>query len=143
MNKIKEEPFTRHEILLAILMCIFCIMLPFGLDSYVPSLPAMTIAFHSTPHLIELTVTLYMLGGVISQLITGPLSDRFGRRKLVLSGMCIAILGAFLCVIAKSVWFVIFARCIQGAGTGTSNALFRAIMRDTFNGLRLAKMGSL
>lgn len=132
----------RYELRIATMVIIICMMGPFGMDGFVPSLPAMTRALHSSANIMQLTIAFYLFGAVFSQLIYGPLSDRFGRRKLILAGMSLAMVGSLLGVLAGSPFWVIFARFIQGAGIGSVNALHRAIMRDTFSGTRMAKIAS-
>lgn len=132
----------RYELRIGLLIIVLCGVVPFAMDGFVPSLPAMTHAFGSTANVMQLTVTLYLLGGVPSQLLCGPLSDRFGRRNLALIGMAIGLLGSLMCIFATTPAWVIGARFIQGFGIGCCNALFRAIMRDTFSAVRLAKVGS-
>lgn len=115
---------------------------PFASDSYLPSLPAMAREFGSSASAMQLTITLYLFGVSFSQLVYGPLSDRYGRRPIILIGLSIALLGSTLCVFATSAFTLILARLIQGIGMGVSNSLFRAVMRDTFSGSRLAKIAS-
>ena len=138
-----ENPITtKKEILIVTLGLILAAVGPFASDSYLPSLPAMTQFFVTTDTLMQLTVTLYLLGFSISQLFYGPGSDRFGRRKTILLGLTIAILGSLLCMMAPTPSLLIMGRFIQGMGMGVSNSVFRAIMRDTFSGTRMAKIGS-
>lgn len=115
---------------------------PFASDSYLPSLPAMARELGSSASAMQLTITLYLLGVSLSQLVYGPLSDRYGRKPIILIGLSIAVLGSTLCVFAVSSFTLILARLIQGIGMGVTNSLFRAVMRDTFSGSRLAKIAS-
>lgn len=110
----------------------------FATDSYLPALPAITEALHSTPAIIQSTITSYLLGFALMQLVYGPLSDRFGRRKILLSGFTIAIVGGLASMVAKNAEMLILARLIQGAGVAAGAALFRTILRDIFTGHKLA-----
>jgi DHA1 family 2-module integral membrane pump EmrD-like MFS transporter len=131
---------TRHEFLIMLLVILIASLIPFSTDSYTPSLPAITHYFKVSPSLIQLTITWFLLGLALGQLIYGPLSDRFGRRYLVLTGILICFFGSLLCAIAPSPYWLIAARFIQGLGASSANVLHRAIVRDTFHGNRLAKI---
>lgn len=128
-----------HILFIAVLICIIA---PFASDSYVPSMPAITKAFGSTANEIQLTMSLYFLGAALAQLIYGPLSDRYGRRLMILIGFCICVIGSFSCVLSTSAIMLIASRFLQGIGAGACNCLFRAILRDTFSGAKLAQIGS-
>lgn len=131
------------ERLIMVLAVIFASVGPFASDSYLPSLPAMTHVFHTSVNTMQLTVTLFMLGFCLSQLIYGPLSDRLGRRTTMLIGLGICIAASIICSITTSATALIIARLIQGSGVGVTNALYRAIMRDTFTGERMSQVASL
>lgn len=111
-------------------------------DIYLPALPAIREAFHSTVHVIQLSVALFMFGFAISHLIYGPISDSVGRKKPLIIGIVIAIIGTLLCEYANNVDIFILGRFLQGAGAGASATLFRSILRDIYDGDRLAKIGS-
>lgn len=121
---------------------LICIIAPFASDSYVPSLPAITKAFGSSANEIQLTMSLYFLGASLAQLIYGPLSDRYGRRLMILIGLSICVIGSFSCVLSASAIMLIASRFLQGIGAGACNGLFRAVLRDSFSGARLAQIGS-
>src|SRR5687768_17444844 len=125
-----------NEKMVAWLAGLLAIIAPFASDSYTPSLPAITVALGSTTNQMQLTMSLYFLGASFAQLIYGPLSDRFGRRIMVLIGLSVCVLGSFLCVMATNAVMLIFSRLLQGIGAGACNGLFRAIMRDRFSGQR-------
>jgi DHA1 family 2-module integral membrane pump EmrD-like MFS transporter len=134
--------YSHRDLLVAVTALLITVVSPFALDSYTPSLPAITRAFNSSAHTIQLTISLYLCGVVISQLFYGPLSDRFGRRLIVLLSLSITIIGTLFCALAKSPDTLILARLVQGIGAGGSNVLFRAILRDQFSGLRMSHMAS-
>lgn len=111
-------------------------------DIYLPALPAIREAFHSTVHTIQLSVAFFMFGFAFSHLVYGPISDSVGRKKPLIIGILIAIVGTLICEYATSANIFIAGRFIQGAGAGASAALFRSILRDLYSGDRLAKIGS-
>lgn len=137
-----DTKYSRRDLLVAGTALLITIVSPFALDSYTPSLPAITRAFNSSANIIQLTISLYLCGVVLSQLFYGPLSDRFGRRLTVLFSLSVTIIGSILCAFAKSPDTLIMARFIQGVGAGGSNVLFRAILRDQFSGLRMSQVAS-
>lgn len=112
-------------------------------DMYLPSLPAMAHALLATHTEIKLTLTLYFVGFCLSQLIYGPMSDAFGRRKVILAGLLIVILGSFICSLSSSIAVLIIGRFIQGCGTGAGFSLSRAIMRDAFEGKEISRVASI
>lgn len=137
-----SRKLTIHERLLVFLSFLIVIITPIASDSYTPSLPAMAYALHTTTTYMQLTMTSYLIGVSFSQLVYGPLSDRHGRRPIILIGLVITIIGSCLCAAATSVLFVVIARLIQGAGAGVCNSLFRALIRDQFTGHKMSQVGS-
>jgi MFS transporter, DHA1 family, 2-module integral membrane pump EmrD len=112
------------------------------LEMYVPSLPAITSSLKTTSDYTQLTVSLHLLGLAGSHLIYGPLSDYYGRRPVLLWGISLTLLGTFICIAAQHVSILILGRLIQGLGYGAAALLTRAILRDAFEGERLAQVGS-
>ena len=111
-------------------------------DMYVPSLPAITKALATNPSTVQLTLSIYMLGFSVSHLFYGPISDRIGRRKPILFGAGLSVIGGLLCYLAPSISILILGRFIQGIGMGATNSITRSLMRDLFAGPHLAKIGS-
>jgi DHA1 family 2-module integral membrane pump EmrD-like MFS transporter len=114
----------------------------FASDSYLPSFPAISQHFHATNTLTKLTITTYLFSYGASQLIYGPLSDRYGRRKIIFWGYGIFALGSLLCAMAPSIHWLLVGRFMQGVGIGAPGTLYRAILRDSFSGSQLAKISS-
>ena len=111
----------------------------FAIDIYLPSLPAMVDNLHADKHSVQLTLTFFLIGFAVSQLIYGPLSDRFGRRKILLIGLTIFLVGAVGASLAQTVSFLVGMRLIQGLGIGAANVLCRAILHDLYTGKECAK----
>lgn len=132
-------PSTRAQVTRSLCLLINFIT-PFVANMYLPSLPAMGHQLGVSDEKMEFTITFFILGFALSQLIYGPLSDRFGRRKILFIGFCIALLGSLGCAMANSANEIIIARFILGMGMGAGAVLTRAIMRDTFNGATLVKV---
>lgn len=122
-----------------ILLCLMVTVGRFALDSYLPSLPAIMQYFHTSSAQTQLTLTTFLVGFATSQLIYGALSDRYGRRKIILSGFTLFLAGLLLCSIATSMTFLLIARFIAGIGAGVSSSLKRAVASDIFQDIELAK----
>lgn len=115
---------------------------PFAADLYIPALPSMATALHATASDMQLTLTLYFLGFSVSQLFFGPLSDRLGRKPVVLTGLLICCFGTILSVAIHNLDALLLGRLIQGIGMAATSALLRSIMVDTYSGKKLAQMNS-
>ena len=113
-----------------------------GLALYIPSLPSISIALKASPNLVQLTVVYYIIGIGVSQLIYGPLSDHYGRKRTVLFGVYVFLIGTILAVSSKSIYVLLSARLIQGLGIGSATTISRAILRDVFKDKEYVKIGS-
>jgi len=135
--------FSPKQRFLTLLIILSGVMGVFASDMYVPSLPAIADAFSVSSRWVELTVAWYLFALAGSQLIYGPVSDKFGRRHILLFGLAVMVFGSLLCALAGSITGLIAARFIQGLGAGACLALARAITRDSFSGSDLAYVGSI
>lgn len=115
---------------------------PLAMDLYFPSLPAMVTGLYTTKTLIQLSLTVYILGLGLSQLFYGPLSDRFGRRSIILTGSVIFLLASIACAFATSISQLLWFRFMQGIGFGCGFVIASAIMADVFTEKKLAKVSS-
>jgi DHA1 family bicyclomycin/chloramphenicol resistance-like MFS transporter len=106
---------------------------PVTLQIFIPALPAIQSTFSSSTGVTQLVLSLSILANAVATLVYGPLSDRFGRRPVVLAGFSIFLVGSALCAIAPTVGFLIVARVIQSAGAAAGMVLARAIVRDLYN----------
>jgi Bcr/CflA subfamily drug resistance transporter len=111
-------------------------------DLYLPSLPAMAETLGVHTDWIQLTLTVYMLGYCLSQLIYGPFSDAIGRRPPVLFGLGLSLVGSVLCWESVSIYWLFIGRLLQGFGVGAGMALTYSILRDLFEKETLAKYNS-
>jgi MFS transporter, DHA1 family, multidrug resistance protein len=104
---------------------------PVGMHIFVPALPAAARDLHATPAALELTISLYILGLAVGQLIYGPASDRFGRRPALLVGLSIFTIASIAGVFAPDAYTLVLARFFQALGGCSGLVLARAIIRDT------------
>ncbi len=105
---------------------------PLSTDLYLPSLPAMTRQFSASVAEMQLTLSLFMVAFALAQLVYGPLSDRFGRRPVLLAGLLVYLLGSGLCLLADSMAALILGRVAQALGACAGPVLGRAMVRDVF-----------
>jgi len=105
-----------------------------GLDVYVPSLPNIQHDFGVGKNIVQLTVSLFVLGNACTQLLFGTLSDRYGRRHIILFGSFVLALSAFLATTATSIWFLLVMRFCEGIGVAACIGACRAMPADVFKG---------
>jgi DHA1 family bicyclomycin/chloramphenicol resistance-like MFS transporter len=89
---------------------------PLSTDLYLPSLPSLTGVFNTDVAHVQLTLSVFLLGFAVSQLIYGPLSDRFGRVPMLIGGLAIYLLASIACVFSTSIEALIAARFFQALG---------------------------
>ncbi|WP_109465194.1 multidrug effflux MFS transporter [Albibacillus kandeliae] len=103
---------------------------PLATDMYLPGFPLMAGDLATSASAIQLTLTSFLIGLALGQLLIGPLSDRFGRRRPLLLGTGLAIVSGYLCAVAPGVDSLIALRFLQGLGGGAGVVLARAIISD-------------
>jgi MFS transporter, DHA1 family, multidrug resistance protein len=116
---------------------------PLSIDMYLPALPHIASELQTTPSFVQLSLTFFMLGLALGQLLVGPLSDVRGRRTPLLIGLAIYSVASLLCAFSPSIWFFIALRFIQGLSGAAGIVLSRAIVRDIYSGLEMTKFFSL
>jgi DHA1 family bicyclomycin/chloramphenicol resistance-like MFS transporter len=116
---------------------------PISLYILVPALPVLATSFGSDISIAQMTVSLYMVGIALSQLIMGPLSDRFGRRPVLLGGLALMVAASVACIFAETLPQLIAARFFQALGGASGMVISRAIIRDVYERDRVASMISL
>ncbi len=113
---------------------------PFVMDMYLPTLPEMTDYFSTTSSAVQLGLTTSMIGLAIGQLLFGPLSDRFGRRKPLIAAMSLFIISTLGCIYAGNISQFIALRLIQGIAGAGGVVLSRSIATDKYSATELATM---
>ena len=108
-----------------------CLMLqPLSTDLYLASLPHLAGYFSVSPSAVQQTLSLFVIGFGSAQLVSGPLSDRYGRRPVVLGGLAVYGAASVACALAPSLGWLILARFVQAVGCCTAAVVARAIVRD-------------
>ncbi|MGE5467276.1 MAG: multidrug effflux MFS transporter [Ignavibacteria bacterium] len=110
-----------------------CLMLqPLSTDLYLASLPHLATYFAATPAMVQQTLSLFVLGFGAAQLVSGPLSDRYGRRPVLLGGLGLYAIASVACGLAPSIGVLLAARFVQAVGCCTAVVIARAIIRDAY-----------
>lgn len=113
---------------------------PVSMAVYTPAMPELVKAFGTTDSAIKLSLSVYFGGFAVAQLLAGPLSDAFGRRKATLAFMTIYIIGSLIAALAPAVDYLLAGRLIQGIGASVGITVSRAIVRDQFSGAEAARI---
>ncbi|GHE53148.1 Bcr/CflA family drug resistance efflux transporter [Streptomyces vinaceus] len=115
---------------------------PLSMDMYLPALPQVTGALHSPAATIQLTLTACLAGMALGQLVIGPMSDKWGRRRPLLTGMVVYVLATAICALAPSAELLIGFRLLQGLAGSAAIVIARAVVRDLYDGVEMARFFS-
>lgn len=115
---------------------------PLSMDMYLPALPAVTDALHAPAATVQLTLTACLAGMALGQLVVGPMSDRWGRRRPLLVGMLVYIFATAICVFAPTAELLIGFRLLQGLAGAAGIVIARAVVRDLYDGEAMARFFS-
>lgn len=115
---------------------------PLSMDMYLPALPAVTESLHAPAATIQLTLTACLTGMALGQVVVGPMSDRWGRRRPLLLGMMIYVVATALCVFAPTTGLLIGFRLLQGLVGAAGIVIARAVVRDMYDGVEMARFFS-
>ena len=116
---------------------------PLSIDMYLPGLPALGGELSAGASAVQLTLTACLAGLAVGQLVAGPLSDRFGRRRPLLAGVGAYTVASALCAAAPTISALIGLRFVQGATGAAGIVISRAIVRDTHHGVALVRFFSM
>jgi len=115
-----------------VLLAPFNILASLGMDIYLPIVPAMPAILGTTPEVVQLTLTLYMIMLGVGQIIFGPLSDRLGRRPILVSGVCVFAVTSLALAMTTSAWLFVLLRLVQAAGAAAMLVAIFATVRDVY-----------
>ena len=113
---------------------------PTSLNILVPAVPELAHQFGTPATTMQLTVSLFLIGLAVAQLVMGPLSDRFGRRPVMLAGLALTVFASLMAIVMPTVESVIAARILQAIGASAGIVVARAIIRDLFDRERAASV---
>ena len=110
---------------------------PLSLDLYLPALPQLADDLGASASAAQLSITACLVGLAVGQLVAGPLSDRFGRKRPLIIGLVAYVVASIACALAPTVTMLIVLRLIQGLGGAAGIVISRAIARDLYSGSAL------
>ncbi|GAA3066001.1 multidrug effflux MFS transporter [Streptomyces glomeratus] len=115
---------------------------PLAMDMYLPSLPEVTTSLHAPAATVQLTLTGCLAGMALGQLLVGPMSDKWGRRRPLLAGLAVYVVATALCALAPSVEALVAFRLVQGLAGAAGIVIARAVVRDLYDGVAMARFFS-
>ena len=136
------EPAAGRRIWLTLILGALSAFAPLSIDMYLPALPSLQGHFHSSAAQVQLTLTSCLIGLAVGQLIAGPLSDSFGRRKPLIVGVGLYAVASLACAFADSVAVLTAGRLLQGAAGAAGIVIARAIVRDLYSGAAMVRFFS-
>ena len=113
---------------------------PLSTDLYLPALPEMSGYFSVSQSLVSLTLTLFFVFYAVSMILLGPLSDKYGRRPILLLGTSIYTLASVLCAMAPNIYVLIGGRIVEAIGSGAIITVSTALIKDVFSGSKMKKI---
>ncbi len=115
---------------------------PLSMDMYLPALPDVTDALHASAATVQLTLTACLAGMALGQLAVGPMSDRWGRRRPLIAGLLVYILATAVCAVAPTIELLVAFRLLQGLAGAAGIVIARAVVRDLYDGVDMARFFS-
>ena len=112
---------------------------PFVTDLYLPALPGLAEYFNATPSMSQLSLTMSLLGLSVGQLFIGPLSDKYGRKRLLLLSLALFVAGTLACILAPNIVAFNLFRLLQGMAASGGIVIARSISADSYRGPVLTK----
>ncbi|HLU60108.1 MAG TPA: multidrug effflux MFS transporter [Pseudonocardia sp.] len=131
---------------LGVWICVLALLTaiaPLATDMYLPALPQVAAELGTTASGVQTTLTGFLVGLAAGQLVIGPLSDAWGRRRLLLAGTALCLVATAACVVAPTVGALVVARFLQGFGGAAGIVLSRAVIVDRTTGSRTVRLFSL
>lgn len=135
----KAFMLRRDSFALTALLAALTAIGPLSTDMYLPSLPDIVRLLHATSAEGQLTISTYLVGFAIGQIIYGPISDRHGRRPVLLGAIALYCFATLICALSTSIEMLIAARALQALGGCGSIVLARAVVRDFYSGARAGR----
>ncbi|WP_268912188.1 multidrug effflux MFS transporter [Lentilactobacillus sp. SPB1-3] len=139
----KTNISVKKQVWLAIILGTVSATGPLSMDMYLPALPDMAQSLHTQTSVLQLSLSACLIGLALGQLVVGPLSDRYGRKKPLIIGFALFGLVSLLISMTDSIYLLIGLRFIQGLAGSSGQVLSRAIARDLFSGPLLTKFYSM
>ncbi|WP_150468300.1 Bcr/CflA family efflux MFS transporter [Francisella sp. SYW-9] len=125
---------------LVFFVVIFVALPPFAIDTYIPAFGSISSFFQIDVSILSITISTYLIGFGVGMVFWGALSDRFGRKNILIIGMLIYVLSTILCSFTHNFDMLIFMRFMQGLGDSPAAIAASAILKDCYRGQKLIKM---
>jgi DHA1 family bicyclomycin/chloramphenicol resistance-like MFS transporter len=132
-----------HDLRILIILSALMSFSSVATDMYLPALPTLVRDLHASIGLVELTISSFLIGFSLGQLLWGPVGDHFGRRLPIMAGLVLFILGSIGCATSTSISQILFWRVLQAVGACSGPVLARAMVRDLYARDRSAQMLSV
>ena len=116
---------------------------PMATDMYSAAFPQITADLATNSTMLGFTLTTFFVGYATGQVLGGAISDQIGRRRPIIAGGIIALIGSIICVLTPNIWVLLVGRVFQGLGGGVASSVARAILVDVAHGKTLARAMSL
>lgn len=113
---------------------------PLSTDMYLPALPEIGKYFSTNEFLVGLTLTIFFLMFAVSMIIFGPLSDKYGRKPILILGTTIYTIASIICIFSPNIYVLIVGRFFQGMGSGAVITISTALIKDCFQGKLMTKI---
>ncbi|MFL6054416.1 MAG: multidrug effflux MFS transporter [Actinoallomurus sp.] len=139
----EATPTPADRLRLALILGALTAIGPLSIDMYLPALPRLTHDLSAGASLVQLTLTACLVGLAVGQVVAGPVSDMWGRRRPLLIGVALYAIASLLCAVAPAVPILIGLRLVQGATGAAGIVIARAIVRDLYDGPAAARFFSL
>lgn len=117
--------------------------IPLSTDIYLPALPKMVESLNTNSSIVNLTLILFFVFYALGTILWGPLSDKYGRRTILIVGLSIYTIGSILCVFSGNIYELILFRILQAIGCGAATAVSTAIVKDSYSGRKLVTVLAL
>jgi len=131
---------ARYSNYLIVLLGILTAFGPLVTDMYLPTLPSMTVYFGTSQSMVQMGLTTSMAGLALGQLLFGPLSDKFGRRPLLLVSLLLFVASTVICIFSPTVYVFVGMRLFQGIGAAGGIVISRSVATDRYRGKELVKV---
>ncbi|MEU1874705.1 DHA1 family bicyclomycin/chloramphenicol resistance-like MFS transporter [Streptomyces ambofaciens] len=115
---------------------------PLAMDMYLPALPEVTRSLSASAATVQLTLTACLAGMALGQIVVGPMSDKWGRRRPLLAGLAVYVVATALCAVAPTVEILVAFRLVQGLAGAAGIVIARAVVRDLYDGVAMARFFS-
>ncbi|MEU4985681.1 multidrug effflux MFS transporter [Streptomyces sp. NPDC021969] len=115
---------------------------PLAMDMYLPALPEVTRSLGAPAATVQLTLTACLAGMALGQIVVGPMSDKWGRRRPLLAGLAVYVVATALCAVAPNVELLVAFRLVQGLAGAAGIVIARAVVRDLYDGVAMARFFS-